>query len=149
MPDLAATERLGARLAALLVPGLKIYLRGDLGSGKTTLIRAVLRGAGWTERVKSPTYALVEVYVVSKLHFYHFDFYRFRDHNEWNDTGFREHFNETSVCFVEWPEKAGDLLPPADLELSLGICGTGRELTLRAHSKTGEQCLTGLQNASS
>lgn len=149
LPDEAATAALGARLAPLLRPGLRIYLHGDLGAGKTSLVRALLQAAGHPGRVKSPTYALVELYVVSKLNLYHFDFYRFRDPEEWQDAGFRELFNDESVCIVEWPEKAGDLLPPADLEMWFEIRESGRDLRISAHSEAGENCLIDLQHASS
>src|SRR3990170_1571039 len=92
LPDEAATMRLGQTLAQSLVPGIRLYLKGELGSGKTTLVRATLRALGVTGPIKSPTYALVELYVVSRLHLYHFDFYRFRDPLEWRDAGFDEYF---------------------------------------------------------
>jgi len=159
LPDLAATERLGAQLARVLRPGLKIYLRGDLGSGKTTLVRALLQTAGHAGRVKSPTYTLVELYVISKLYLYHFDFYRFRDPEEWLDAGFREYFDGAAVCLVEWPEKAAGLLPEADLEVAIALPNgpdgrsneqdSGRDITITATSAAGETCLTALQPASS
>jgi tRNA threonylcarbamoyladenosine biosynthesis protein TsaE len=149
VPDLAAAERLGARLAGVLRPGLKIYLSGDLGSGKTTLVRALLHAAGHAGRVKSPTYTLVELYVISKLYLYHFDFYRFRDPEEWQDAGFREHFDSPAICLVEWPEKAAGLLPPADLDISIQINQSGRDITISANSESGENCLIALQPASS
>lgn len=153
LPDLAGTERLGSQLAGILRPGLKIYLSGDLGSGKTTLVRALLHAAGYSGRVKSPTYTLVELYVISKLYLYHFDFYRFRDPEEWLDAGFREHFDGTAVCLVEWPEKAAGLLPPADLDITIKIDQSvnqgGRDITITANSASGENCLIALQPASS
>ncbi len=152
LPDLAATGHLGMQLAGLLRPGLKIYLSGDLGSGKTTLVRALLHAAGHSGRVKSPTYTLVELYVISKLYLYHFDFYRFRDPEEWQDAGFREHFDGAAVCLVEWPEKAAGLLPPADLDVSIQINQSGRDtrdITITANSASGENCLIALQPASS
>ena len=158
LPDLAATGRLGAQLAGMLRPGLKIYLSGDLGSGKTTLVRAMLLAAGHSGRVKSPTYTLVELYVISTLYLYHFDFYRFRDPEEWQDAGFREHFDGSAVCLVEWPEKAAGLLPPADLDISIQINPTApgardthdtRDIAITANSAYGENCLTALQPASS
>jgi len=139
--DEAATARLGAKLAAALAPGLRIYLRGGLGAGKTTLVRALLRALGFPGRVKSPSYALVELYSISSLHLYHFDFFRFRDPKEWSDAGFRDYFLRDAVCLVEWPEKAGDLLPPPDLEILLAVAGSGREASLVAHTEVGGKCL--------
>lgn len=141
LADEAATSALGARLARVIVPGLSLYLHGDLGSGKTTLARGLLRGLGHTGRVKSPSYALVEVYTISRLNLYHFDFYRFRDPKEWRDAGFSEYFNESSVCLVEWPEKAAGLLPPADLDIALEFAGDGRDLNIRAGTESGKACL--------
>ena len=139
--DEAATALLGQRLAATLAPGLRIYLRGDLGAGKTTIARALLRALGFRGRVKSPSYALVELYTVSSLNLYHFDFFRFRDQKEWSDAGFREYFSSDGVCLVEWPEKAGDVLPPPDVEILLSTADGGRDALLTAHTETGEKCL--------
>jgi tRNA threonylcarbamoyladenosine biosynthesis protein TsaE len=141
LSDEAATRAFGARLAQVIVPGLSLYLHGDLGSGKTTLARGLLRGLGYTGRVKSPTYALVEVYTVSRLDLYHFDFYRFRDSKEWRDAGFSEYFNNASVCLVEWPEKAAGLLPRADLDIVLEFAGDGRDLSVCAGTENGRACL--------
>jgi len=141
LPDEDATLALGAAMATALEPALAIHLRGELGAGKTTLVRGVLRGLGWRGPVKSPTYALVELYEVSRLNLHHFDFYRFHDPREWIDAGFRETFNGRNVCLVEWPEKAAGLLPPADVEIVLESSGSGRSATLRAGSPRGERCL--------
>ena len=147
--DEAATSRLGTSLAAGLSPSLRIYLRGDLGSGKTTLVRALLRALGFRGRVKSPSYALVELYAISRLDLYHFDFFRFRDSKEWSDAGFREHFSRDAVCLVEWPEKAGDLLPPPDIEILLSSPGNGRDALLIAYTLAGEKCLEAASQLSS
>src|ERR1700675_444886 len=101
--DPAATERAGARLARGLRGGMIVTLSGELGAGKTTLVRGILRGIGWTGPVKSPSYALVEHYLFSSLYFYHFDFYRFDDPDEWNTTGFAEYFRPDAIAVIEWP----------------------------------------------
>jgi tRNA threonylcarbamoyladenosine biosynthesis protein TsaE len=143
LPDAAATERLGGQLAEHLVPGMRVYLRGELGTGKTCLIRGMLRRLGAAGAIKSPTYTLVELYVLSRLDLYHFDFYRFTDPNEFEEAGFPDHFHGEGVCLVEWPERAGEALPPPDLELSLAYSGAGRKIDARAYSETGERCLKG------
>lgn len=142
LPGEAATLQLGASLAAGAGPGRVVHLRGDLGSGKTTLVRGVLRALGWSGRVKSPTYTRVEVYPLSRLNFYHFDFYRFEDRTEWLNSGFRDYFNPDSVCMVEWPERAGDLLEPPDLDVHLQFDGNGRTASLSARSDAGRAWLS-------
>jgi tRNA threonylcarbamoyladenosine biosynthesis protein TsaE len=145
LADEAATLALGAALAKAIEPGLSVHLKGELGVGKTTLVRGVLRGLGWQGRVRSPTYALVELYEVSRLSFHHFDFYRFHDPREWSDAGFRESFNGRTVSLIEWPEKAGDLLPPPDVEVVLESNGVGRNVSLRSRSDRGASCLERLE----
>src|SRR6185369_5804874 len=138
LSDEAATLRLGAALAADAAPGRTLHLRGELGAGKTTLVRGLLHALGHAGRVKSPTYTLVEPYCLSRLNFYHFDFYRFKDRSEWLSSGFREHFNPLSLCVVEWPERAGDLLPAPDLDIQLSYVGEQRAAQLRACTSAGE-----------
>lgn len=137
LPGEAATLRLGAALAVGVAPGRTLYLQGDLGSGKTILVRGLLRALGHAGPVKSPSYPLVELYVVSRLHLYHFDFYRIKDRTEWLDSGFRDYFNAQSACVVEWPERAGGLLAPPDLALRLEIAGAGRRAHLSAGTPSG------------
>ena len=148
MPDEAATSALGRQLAPLLAPGMVVWLDGELGAGKTTLVRALLRALGHSGPVKSPTYTLVEVYVVSSIYWYHFDFYRFNDPTEFEDAGLCEYFREDCVCLVEWPEKAAGYVPPADLALVFRFAGqtpeSGRRLELSARSEAGRQCLSAL-----
>ena len=144
LPDEAATLALGARLAAVLTPGLVVYLSGELGTGKTTLVRGCLRALGYRGRVKSPTFALVELYEVSRLYLHHFDFYRFKDPREWLDAGFRELFGGDNVCLVEWPERAGERLPVADLWIRLEHAGGGREARITAPTEVGIECLNRL-----
>jgi tRNA threonylcarbamoyladenosine biosynthesis protein TsaE len=138
LPDEAATLRLGEACAAGATKGRALHLRGDLGAGKTTLVRGLLRALGYAGRVKSPTYTLVEPYVDLRLNLYHFDFYRFKDRSEWLSSGFREHFNPDSLCIVEWPERAGDLIAPPDLDIHLEYQGDARKATLRARTPSGE-----------
>jgi tRNA threonylcarbamoyladenosine biosynthesis protein TsaE len=145
LSDAAATLRLGEALAAGAAPGRVLFISGDLGAGKTTLVRGLLRGLGYAGRAKSPTYALVEPYSFSSLDLYHFDFYRFKDRSEWLNSGFREHFNPQSLCVVEWPEKAGDLLSPPDLHIRLEFDGEARAATLEARSPAGESWLSSLR----
>jgi tRNA threonylcarbamoyladenosine biosynthesis protein TsaE len=145
LPDEDATLALGHALAGCIAPGLTLYLRGELGAGKTTLARGVLRGLGYRGRVKSPTYTLVEVYEVSRLELHHFDFYRFHDPREWTDAGFRETFNGRNVSLIEWPERAGPVLPSADVEIGLESSGSGRNASLRSSSPQGDRCLQCLE----
>jgi tRNA threonylcarbamoyladenosine biosynthesis protein TsaE len=145
LPDESATLALGAALAEVLAPGLTIYLRGELGAGKTTLARGVLRALGHQGPVKSPTYTLVELYELSRLHLHHFDFYRFHDPREWIDAGFRESFNGRTVSLVEWPEKAAGWLPPADIEIVLESSGDGRKAVLTSGSLPGQKTLALLE----
>jgi tRNA threonylcarbamoyladenosine biosynthesis protein TsaE len=149
LPDEAATLAFGAALGRALAPGMTVYLRGDLGAGKTTLVRGVLRGRGYAGKVKSPTYTLVEVYEISKLYFYHFDFYRLEHPEDWLHAGFRDYFGGAAICLVEWPEKAGGTLPAADLEVHLRLpqddAASGREALLTATSDAGRRCLSELR----
>ena len=146
--DEPATLALGGAMAACLVPGISLHLIGDLGAGKTTLARGILRGLGHEGPVKSPTYTLVEVYDVSRLHLHHFDFYRFHDPREWIDAGFRETFNGRNVTLVEWPERAGSLLPSPDVEIRLATSGDGRTASCTARSKRGEAFVACLESSS-
>ena len=153
LPDEAATLALGAALAANLAPGMVLWLEGDLGAGKTTLVRGLLRGAGETGPVKSPTYTLVEVHVVSGLHFYHFDFYRFNQAEEYLDAGLDEYFSGSGICLVEWPDKAAPYLPAADMRIELRLApqagGAGRNARIEAVSARGRRCLAGVKSSSS
>jgi tRNA threonylcarbamoyladenosine biosynthesis protein TsaE len=150
LADAAATERVGAALARTLRGGMVVTLQGDLGTGKTTLVRGALRALGWKGPVKSPTYTLVEHYSFSSLYFYHFDFYRFADPSEWETAGLAEHFRDDAVCLVEWPERVAGRLPCPDLAvvLSYGAHGApGRTIALTAHSPAGERCVTAISES--
>jgi len=151
--DEAATEALAQRLARQ--DGLAhavLTLHGDLGAGKTTLVRHLLRALGVSGRIKSPTYAVVEPHQAppapawpNGLAISHFDFYRFSDPREWEDAGFRELFAEPGLKLVEWPEKAHGLMPLPDLSLTLmALDDEQRRITLAAHTPAGLQLLEGL-----
>ena len=144
MPDADATARLGAALAGGIAPGRVLHLSGELGSGKTTLVRGLLRALAVTGPIKSPTYAWVEPYALSSLDLYHFDFYRFADKNAWLSSGLREYFRPDAACLVEWPERAGDLLPAPDLSVKLEYDGESRRARLEAHSDAGRSWLRSL-----
>jgi tRNA threonylcarbamoyladenosine biosynthesis protein TsaE len=141
LPDEASTLAVGAALGKGVHNGMVLHLSGELGAGKTTLVRGLLRALGHTGRVKSPTYTLVEPYDLSSLHLYHFDFYRFKDRSEWLSSGFQEHFGPQALCVVEWPERAGGAIAPPDLEIHLSYEGAGRKATLEARSPQGERWL--------
>ena len=149
LPDARATEAAGARLASALRRGMVITVSGELGAGKTTLVRGCLRALGWQGPVKSPTYMLVEHYPLSSLYFYHFDFYRFADPSEWETAGLADCFRDDAVCVVEWPERVAPLLPPADLMLTLShpidSALAGRQLALAAQTDNGERCLIAMR----
>lgn len=141
LPDESATLDLGAALAAGLRSGLVVYLLGDLGSGKTTLVRGLLRALGYQGNVKSPTYTLVELYSVSSLDLHHFDFYRFRQPEEFLDAGLEEYFGGRGVCLVEWPAHAAPYVGAPDLSIALWIEGSGRRAEIQAHTEAGDACL--------
>ena len=162
LADEAATLHFGVILAKIIQPNLTIYLHGDLGAGKTTLVRGLLHALGHVGKVKSPTYTLVEPYEIKlngrihlkqpNLNLYHFDLYRFNDDEEWEAAGFRDYFNAESVCLIEWPEKAQNVLPLPDLNITFSIkdfsinntdstTELGRSISISAHSTLGQQCL--------
>ena len=141
------TQRLATALAAQ--PALRnafLELQGNLGAGKTTLVRHLLRALGVGGRIKSPTYAVVEPHEVPGLAIWHFDFYRFNDPREWEDAGFRDIFTSPGLKLAEWPEQAAALLPPADLVIRLDAqADESRQATLTAQTTTGVALLHGLK----
>lgn len=139
--DEAATLAFGANIAPHLRSGMTLYLEGDLGAGKTTLVRGLLRALGYVGRVKSPTYTLTEIYSMPDFELYHFDLYRMHDPREWLDAGFREVGDGRTVSLVEWPEKAAGLLPPPDVRIQLRVLDAGREVKLVAKTALGKECV--------
>ena len=120
----------GGKLALQLRPGMLVFLQGDLGAGKTTLVRGILRGLGHEGSVKSPTYNLVEPYTIEGQAFFHFDLYRLMDVEELEYMGMRDYLNKDSICFIEWPDKGEGFLPQPDLLLDIKIDGSQRELIM-------------------
>ncbi|WP_435531654.1 tRNA (adenosine(37)-N6)-threonylcarbamoyltransferase complex ATPase subunit type 1 TsaE [Ramlibacter cellulosilyticus] len=136
----AFAERLAARPA---IADAFIALHGDLGAGKTTLVRHLLRALGAEGRIKSPTYAVVEPYELPGLAAWHFDFYRFDDAREWEDAGLRDIFASPGLKLAEWPEKAAAVLPVADLDIHLALAedDVTRIVTLHANTARGRELL--------
>jgi tRNA threonylcarbamoyladenosine biosynthesis protein TsaE len=141
LKDEGETLRLAEKMAVHLCAGMNIYLKGELGAGKTTFVRGLLRGLNYQDKVKSPTYTLVEPYNFDKFIIYHFDLYRFKDETEWDDSGFREYFNNSSICLIEWPEKAEHILPKPDISIELSHATLGRHLHLISFTPVGTECL--------
>ncbi|WP_100638603.1 tRNA (adenosine(37)-N6)-threonylcarbamoyltransferase complex ATPase subunit type 1 TsaE [Marinobacter salexigens] len=144
----AETERLGSELARLAKEsgqGLTVFLEGDLGMGKTTLSRGVIRALGHEGSVKSPTYTLVEPYEELIPPAYHFDLYRLGDPEELEYMGIRDYFTGESICLIEWPERGEGLLPDPDLEIHLENQGEGRSAVVRARSELGASFLNELE----
>lgn len=145
-PDEAAMVACGAQLAAACEPGLIVFLRGELGMGKTTLSRGFIQSLGHTGAVKSPTYTLVEPYQLGEWQVYHFDLYRLGDPHELEFMGIRDYFDGESICLVEWSERGKGVLPPADLVITIEQQGLGRALALTAVTALGKVVIACMQN---
>ena len=137
-PDEAAMVACGAQLAAVAEPGLVVFLRGELGMGKTTLSRGFIQSLGHDGAVKSPTYTLVEPYQLGALQIYHFDLYRLDDAEELEFMGIRDYFTDDAICLVEWSERGEGVLPPADLVITIERDGEGRRLAFCAATALGK-----------
>ncbi|WP_313914341.1 tRNA (adenosine(37)-N6)-threonylcarbamoyltransferase complex ATPase subunit type 1 TsaE [Tahibacter sp.] len=143
LADEDAVALLAAELAPQVRGGGVIYLRGDLGAGKTTFARALIAALGVQGRIKSPTYSLIESYRVGGLAIHHLDLYRIADPGELEWLGLDELQDEASLILIEWPERGGDALPAADLALNLAHADVGRTLFARAASARGGAWLAG------
>ena len=135
------TTEIGSKLASCLKGGEVIYLKGELGTGKTTLVRGVLNRLGHAGNVKSPTYTIVEPYLIDSHVIYHFDLYRLDDPEELESLGIRDYCDGQSICFFEWPEKGGNLLPNADINLELTYFESTREVEFTSKSDVGKTIL--------
>lgn len=137
---------LGAKLAkAVSSASMVIFLHGELGAGKTTFTRGMLRGLGYQGKVKSPTYTLVEPYELDQQALFHFDLYRLHDPNELEFIGIRDYFGMGAICIIEWPEKGDAHLPKPDLTCYIDFIPSGRIVRLEAHSASGEKVLQHLE----
>ena len=139
--DEAATRTLGAALARALVPGSVIWLRGELGAGKTTLARAIVQALLPAARVKSPTYTLIESYATPRFTIHHLDLYRIADPEELALIGVRDLAVDGAVLLLEWPERGGGRVPGADLDVELRHAGAARQIRMAAGSASGEALL--------
>ncbi|QTF91721.1 tRNA (adenosine(37)-N6)-threonylcarbamoyltransferase complex ATPase subunit type 1 TsaE [Halomonas sp. BM-2019] len=144
LDDEARQVSLGECLGRALEGHGRVYLEGELGAGKTTLSRGVLRAFGHRGAVKSPTYTLVEPYTLDGVRVHHFDLYRLGDPEELEFIGGRDLFDDDALCLVEWPSRGEGWLPVPDLRVTLSLAGTGREARLEAASERGRQVLARL-----
>ncbi|MFT4058555.1 MAG: tRNA (adenosine(37)-N6)-threonylcarbamoyltransferase complex ATPase subunit type 1 TsaE [Legionella sp.] len=144
LPDEQASEQFAICLASLLNPPLIMTFSGDLGAGKTTIIRAMLKHLGVESAIKSPTFSLVESYLCHNIPVHHFDLYRIHHEEELEYLGFRDYFTKESICCIEWAEKAGRALPKRDIRFKLTMKGAGREMQITSFSDAGKNILAHL-----
>lgn len=135
--DEASTQEYAKRLAHYCTPPLVIHFQGQLGAGKSTFIRAMLRSMGVTDTIKSPTYALLEPYQINQLHVYHFDLYRLSDAEELEYIGIRDYLQQDALCLIEWPEKGKGFIPEADLLCKIDILANARTITMNSNNQKG------------
>nr|WP_256677331.1 tRNA (adenosine(37)-N6)-threonylcarbamoyltransferase complex ATPase subunit type 1 TsaE [Pseudomonas sp. FSL R10-1350] len=138
LADEEAMVAFGGQLARITQGHGLIFLEGDLGAGKTTLSRGIIRGLGHTGAVKSPTFTLVEPYEIGDIRAFHFDLYRLVDPEELEFMGIRDYFDEDALCLIEWPQQGAGFLPKADLTITIRPHNTGRALTLSPQGSRGE-----------
>ncbi len=145
LPDEPSTLEIADRFYRALPSGCLVFLRGNLGAGKTTFVRGCLRAAGYQGKVKSPTFTLVEEYSLQNRPVYHFDLYRLTDPEELEWMGMRDYLRPDALCFIEWPERGEGVLPKADVEVVIDIEGSTRNLTIVAISSIGAKVMEAIK----
>ena len=148
LPSEFASDAFAQKLSENLAAPLVITFSGEIGAGKTTLIRALLRALGVRTTIKSPTFSLIESYQIDAFQVHHFDLYRIHDETELDYMGFRDYFTDDAICCIEWPERVLGCAERADVEFALDLAGEGRMLSAHAHSLAGESLLFNLSNQS-
>ena len=138
LADEQAMTDFGARIARVTQGHGLIFLEGDLGAGKTTLSRGIIRGLGHVGAVKSPTFTLVEPYEIGSMRAFHFDLYRLVDPEELEFLGIRDYFEDDALCLIEWPDKGAGFLPKPDLTITIAAHGSGRSLKILPQGSRGE-----------
>ncbi|AMQ82530.1 tRNA (adenosine(37)-N6)-threonylcarbamoyltransferase complex ATPase subunit type 1 TsaE [Pseudomonas sp. 22105] len=138
LADEQAMSDFGARIARITQGHGLIFLEGNLGMGKTTLSRGIIRGLGHVGAVKSPTFTLVEPYEIGDVRAFHFDLYRLVDPEELEFLGIRDYFDDDALCLIEWPDKGAGFLPKPDLTITISPQDSGRSLTILSQGSRGE-----------
>ena len=147
LPNLDASMQFAKFLADFLHSPLTLGFSGEIGMGKTTLIRSLFTQMGFSGRIKSPTFSIVETYQLSDFDLHHFDLYRIVDESELDYIGFRDYFSPQAICCIEWPEQLGSYYLDLDLQFTLIRRGEGREMTIEAKSVTGQEVLEAISKA--
>ncbi|MDP3561924.1 MAG: tRNA (adenosine(37)-N6)-threonylcarbamoyltransferase complex ATPase subunit type 1 TsaE [Legionellaceae bacterium] len=142
LPSERVSQQFADRLAAYISPPLILTFSGEIGMGKTTLIRALLRSLGVSSAIKSPTFSLVETYDLDIMQIHHFDLYRIHDETELDFIGFRDYFNSQAICCIEWPERATGAIENVDLAFTLSEKGTGRDMLVQGYTAAGNSLLS-------
>lgn len=144
LETLAHTHKLSQIIARVITANFVVALNGDLGTGKTTLIREILKELGVKGSIKSPTFTYVEPYKISNINIYHFDLYRFSDPEEWFNLGFEDYFIDSHICFIEWAERLGKLMFPIDWQIDMRVEDEIHSCQIKAYTNKGQECLRNL-----